>query len=1180
MFNAKKQNKSSINLTFCNTESNKLLVVDSILQKWYKLQKVIKEGLILKEVILKQQEIDFNLLKDYFIQYYNMKLKIRQVYEDIDNLKNAEKKYKKIFFKKNAEEIFIKSLNPISDLLFIFRNNYDYLIKLIELIENEDNNNSKNNNHKYSIIELLCNQFYDNILIPNPEQEELLILIYKLIERDIFKMEEPSFDFFLKENSFLSLFINYLIRKPELKIFLSRLLGPIILSIENEKDELDISFFSSENNNNNLNQNFNGSVNEKEFIYTLLFNKIPKTKIKFKNFIELEEQKEKESKRNNSIQIDEITDDSDIDICENETLENFSDEYKEDLSIIKINKKINETKNKDLKDFYDILLEQIKNKPNLFNNLKLISILEEENIKEKQEENISKLKNSFLFIKTQIDNLLQSLLDKITAIPYILKCICKIISIFIFLKFPSSSKYILNTFIGKFIFEHCIFPTLNFENNSIMENVIFSSKTKDILQIIINILSNAIRCTLFNSDNDPTKTIFNHYLIEIIPLLNEFYNKIIEVKFPNALNSLIKKTIKNKDINPKNSIKIYKYFKENPDEILQLQCICPSIDDLLYIINLINKNENAFENLKDSNKFYNSLNLIEKDILQKIMNNEPDMNIFFVLFNEKYNSKLKLFLNENDVNYLTIRKSKITISEEELINKRIKLCIKNVLKGLNSINSKSYTYLNMATSNDKFFTLLKFSLEDIGELNNKNQNDNHQIPLKYYGQYIINNKKGLHISYQENDYEKLYNEMITEELDNLNELNDLSSILISRDGMNLSCCEKIIEKTKNDLFHIEQAKKYVKIEKFIDNEKVEVCIRIKSKDNNKEIETKKNLKQKLLNLKPSFFGFVSKKPVKKEQNVIIDTNPTAIIVTQDFYSCKHKNLEFIEKSKKNNVGCLIFNKRKIIPSHSYYIKDFIQKFSDNPWGEDIINQDIKPKDIIIQDINKGERNNQIYKTFQNYMNIIKMKLKSPSKINKNLFKNITEKECDNILEIIENFIYRQIYKYIYPNISLKEDMDFYEKTKCLDWIRPSHLEIEKYYIEQLGMAELCIKKFDTARSIYDKLEFIKEAFTNINNNIKYSEGKNEEAGQDEMIPIFQYILIKAQPKRMQTNINFINCFLSEEKFNGQYGYFVSQIESSFSFIMNINYKHLNMSKEEFESNYDNARKRHNSIKRL
>ena len=114
-------------------------------------------------------------------------------------------------------------------------------------------------------------------------------------------------------------------------------------------------------------------------------------------------------------------------------------------------------------------------------------------------------------------------------------------------------------------------------------------------------------------------------------------------------------------------------------------------------------------------------------------------------------------------------------------------------------------------------------------------------------------------------------------------------------------------------------------------------------------------------------------------------NPPTIIVTQDFSFCTHKNMEFIEKSKKNNV-CLILNKRKIIPSHSYYIKDFIQKFSDSPWGEDIINKDEKPKDIVIKDITKGERNNQIYKTFQNYMDIIRKKKKTlQTMVNKSLW---------------------------------------------------------------------------------------------------------------------------------------------------------------------------------------------------
>ena len=97
-------------------------------------------------------------------------------------------------------------------------------------------------------------------------------------------------------------------------------------------------------------------------------------------------------------------------------------------------------------------------------------------------------------------------------------------------------------------------------------------------------------------------------------------------------------------------------------------------------------------------------------------------------------------------------------------------------------------------------------------------------------------------------------------------------------------------------------------------------------------------------------------------------------------------------------------------------------------------------------------------------------------------------------------------RYIINNIyEILEDRIEFNKEK--NRFNKKFLEIEKYYIEQLGMAELCIKNFDTARSIYDKLKYIKDAFTNINNNIKYSEGKNEEAGLDEMVPIFQYILI-------------------------------------------------------------------------
>ena len=1147
------------------SESTRLLVVDSVLKKWSKLQKAIKENVILRDVIIKQQEIDFAKLKEHFTEYYNIKLQIRQTYEEIDELKDKKKNYKKIFFKKCANDIFPNSLKPINDFLFILRNNYNYVIKIIELIESEnENNNDDNYYYKDSLVELFCNQFYDNILVPNPEQVELLILIYKLIEKDICDMNTPSIDNFLKDNTFLGKFINYLIRKPELKIFLSKFLSPLILSIENENDELYMPFFSKKTNN--FDKNFKFDENNFRFLYE----NIPKTTIKFKNFIELEEQKEKES-QNNNLEIEETPqcNNNENNRENNFTSNNYNNEYNEPISEDKINQKIDDIKNNnnDLKEFYLMLLEQIKNNSNIFNNKNLMTILEgEESNKEILLENIKKLKHNFLLIQNQIDHLLQSLIDKITAIPYIMRCICKIISILINFKFPSTPKYILNSFIGKFIFEKCIFPSLYFENNNIIGNRIFSSKTKDFLKIIVNILSSATKSTLFNSEDEPIKTLFNYYLMEIIPILNDFYDKLIDVKFPSVLNSLIKSKIKKKEDNANHKIKSYNYFKENSDEILHLQSICVSIDDILYILNIINNKEKLklFENFKDYELFYNSMNSIDKDILEDMSKNDPDTNIFFVLFNEKTNSKIYNSLYKKN----NITKTKL--NEEELKYKRVKQCIKKILKGLNNISSKSYTYLNMAISNDKFLTAIKYTVDDMGELINKNNQDkDYPIPLKWYGQYINNNKKGLHYTYKQNDFEKLFNEINKEESDKLDKLNELSAIIIARDGMNLRCCEKIIEKTKNDLLHIEQAKKYVKIEKFIDNEEIEVCIFIKNNNIIKEIETKKKKKKK-----GSFFGFGSKK-VTKEENALLEGDLPTILVTQDFSYCHHKNLEFIEKTKKNNVGCLLFNKKNIIPSHSHKIKDFIQKFSDIPWNEDVINHDERPKDIITKDIINGERDDQIFKTFKNYMDIIRKKIKSPSNANNNLFTNITKKEIDNVVEIIENFILTQMYKYIYPVESLEEDKEFYNKTKCLDWVMPNNLEIKKYYVDQLGMAELCIKKFDSSKSLFDKLSYIKDAFTNINNNIKYSEGKNEEAGQDEMVPIFQYILIRAQPKRIRTNINYINCFLSEEHMDGQFGYYVSQIESSFKFIMNINYNDLNMSKEEFDANYQNAKKRHN-----
>ena len=63
-----------------------------------------------------------------------------------------------------------------------------------------------------------------------------------------------------------------------------------------------------------------------------------------------------------------------------------------------------------------------------------------------------------------------------------------------------------------------------------------------------------------------------------------------------------------------------------------------------------------------------------------------------------------------------------------------------------------------------------------------------------------------------------------------------------------------------------------------------------------------------------------------------------------------------------------------------------------------------------------------------------------------------------------------------------------------------------------------VNKLDQEKTPYDKLKCIASAHKIINNCIKFCSGKDENAGADELSPIFQYIIIKAKPKRIFSNI--------------------------------------------------------------
>ena len=444
------------------SELKKEELAEKIIQKWLTLQKTIKEEITLEDVIISQQKSDFNLLKDYFKEYYTAKLNIRKTFDDIRKLnQNDFKNIKELNIEENIDKVLTQACEPIKNLLFLFRNNYNYIIKLVSLIEESDEEEQIE-----SLVQLFCNQFYDNILIPNPEQEELLLLIYKLFTEEIAPMNSALIDDFLNESSFLGKFCSTYMKRQEFKQYLSMLINPLILSIENENNEcLDMSLISirdfirtkfkdKRSNKNNINDNINYE--------NILFSEIPKTKIIFKKNTELELELEEESQRKNNNDLkDEKNNINEINIKDNNEEIKYNEEYKEDLTLEKLNNKISHEKNQDLKDLYLYQLEQINMDFNIFSNQGLLEVLDEKCFEEYKKSIVVKYKSNFLFIQKKIDFLLQSLIDKVSTIPYTVRCICKIIYLLISKKFPLLPKYLRNAFVGKFIFEKSIFQVLS-----------------------------------------------------------------------------------------------------------------------------------------------------------------------------------------------------------------------------------------------------------------------------------------------------------------------------------------------------------------------------------------------------------------------------------------------------------------------------------------------------------------------------------------------------------------------------------------------------------------------------------------------------------------------------------------------------------------------------------------------
>jgi hypothetical protein len=101
---------------------------------------------------------------------------------------------------------------------------------MINLIENV-----RSTDDMEDLVNFLGHFYFDNILIQKPEKDEVLPIIFLLMEKEVESLNTPSVSSFL-DRSFLGRFLKSLTRRQDIKSYLAMTLGDLIMQMENSTE--------------------------------------------------------------------------------------------------------------------------------------------------------------------------------------------------------------------------------------------------------------------------------------------------------------------------------------------------------------------------------------------------------------------------------------------------------------------------------------------------------------------------------------------------------------------------------------------------------------------------------------------------------------------------------------------------------------------------------------------------------------------------------------------------------------------------------------------------------------------------------------------------------------------------------------------------------------------------------
>ena len=1168
----------------------------STFDKVAKLQNILKEISSMKIRFEANKDRILEKIKDNTFKFYENKINIKEIldYCQSDNLEEFIKYsliYEPIeYFKEKGKDIY----KDIYNFIFLIRNNNKLMLKLIDKCDKEDYEN---------LSDFLVNFCYEDTISSSFIQEELMLLIYLILEKNILKLPKEilnndnniSFDLFRNDENLIYHLLRALSRKADVRNFLSSILLDSINNLqENRKNlSLDINYNMSksvcdENDDDNpLNNSLDENILEKfekinieQRHYSIknknIENKLRLSSIKNENEINTNKTKDnlenhhskKESKVNNIEiknenieQVNQVQDHKELflipesinkDELNKINIDSFFENNNIDLTFLQ--KKLNNIKNisknsninSAMKEYLEILIKDIKEgKEEIYSNKKMVNFLKLMKINEQKEENN---KDSHENIDEKINNIknnfniITKIIDEI-----IYKLKENIAKIPVIIKCLSN---IIEQLLNKKYIERKPKKLIGLYQKYIFKSNIF--------------FGNFFICSLSNLDYNGivVSDIISNITIENLSIIT----KILDKMFSNKLFTNCYEIIYNKYIIetlPK-LFEIIDSIEKNfklPDVIQRLVNTCTDISNTKRLNDyeydyFFEKNEEIrcqslcfnFDILiifiklvkKNIDKLNNFNNEEEKDIINKIISYE--------YFLEDLNQKNKI--NEKRCDFFCLTKINFSNRTE---------------KKINYILRDNFVQINQIQNIDKV-SFLKKCLIEVLEFTSVISKFNFKIFIQNLKR-TINNQNIANIIFRKKrllEYENIINKKNIH-LD-LNDENFKEKNLNFRSTL----FENILEFLK---LEIENNFNDLKAQRII------FCA-FYAQTNLKHIpnEYKENNYNKLLNelIKETMekLNYLNSNILHQLYNKVKEGNKLNLIITSNYFQIKslekfkcveylyYKSLlpfEFkIEKDDNNIIKKIEFIKEEENEQKDENLEDIKDL---ELWLKEVQKEKKKLKESFpnfrkyedsIDDIVKLEEDCGIAEALKNYFKKLKKVIK-----NEKIIKRFSKEEIESIQIELENHILYKLYDKLYPLKTTKLDDKFYKKCCRLSFIKPENIITDKnIYNERLWkLSKDYLNEINNKYTPRDKLKIVLKSFGILQNSITFCSGKKE-LGVDDTIKPLIYVLIKSQPKSIFTNFNYCQLFLNDSLSKTQYGILMTQLYMIMNIIKEMKFNEL------------------------